>query len=70
MNGLQHFQLSVEEVKGVQIEENDIVSSKEIYGRSLAGKIYGGKRVSFVRLRNTMTAIWLTKEPFKVGSWV
>lgn len=57
MNRLQCFQLSAKQVEGVQIEENDIASSKEVCGRSLARKIYGEKRVSSVRLKNTMIAM-------------
>lgn len=63
---MQRFLLSIEEVEGVQLEEIDMEASKEVCGQSLARKIYGEKRVSFVGSRNTITAIWLTKEPFKV----
>lgn len=66
MDKLTSFQLFVEKVKGVQIEETDIASSKEVCGRSLVGEIYDEKRVSFIGLRNTMTTIWLTKELFNV----
>lgn len=66
MERLRRFQLSTEEVVGIEIEEVDVVDSKEECSRSLVGKIYGDKRVNFVGLRNTMLVIWPTKEPFKV----
>lgn len=66
MERLRSFQLSTEEVVGVEIEEVDVVDSKEECNRSLVGKIYGEKRINFVGLRNTMTTIWPAKEPFKV----
>lgn len=66
MDRLQMFQLFVEEVAGVILEEEDLVYSKGSCERSLVGKIFGEKRINFVGLRNTMTAIWPTKEPIKV----
>lgn len=51
---------------GVELEEIDVVFSKEECERSLAGRIYGDKQVNFVGFRNTMTAIWPVKEPFKL----
>lgn len=66
MKRLQRFQLSVEEVARVVLEEAGVVYSKRECERSLVWKIYGQKKINFVGLRNTMTAIWPTKEPIKV----
>lgn len=51
---------------GIELEEIDVGFSKEECGRSLVGKIYRVKRVSFVGLRNTVTTIWPVNEPFKI----
>lgn len=66
MKRLRRFQLSIEKVVGIEIEEVDVKNSKEECSRSLVGKVYGDKRVNFVGLRNTIWVIWPTKEPFKV----
>lgn len=55
-----------EEGEGVELEEVDVVFSKEECGRCLVGKIFGEKRVNFVGLRNTMNSIWTNKSPIKI----
>lgn len=62
MERLQRFRLLPEEVEGVELEEVDVIFSKEECGRCLVGTIFGEKRVNFVGLRNTMTSIWTNKE--------
>lgn len=48
------------------MEEEGIKFSKDEYGRTLVKKIFGDKKANFVGLWNTMTAIWPTKEMFKI----
>lgn len=66
MERMQQFQLSEEEAGGVELEETDVVFSKEECSRSLAGMFYEEKRVNLLGFRNTMIAIWLVKEDFKL----
>lgn len=53
----QKFELSEGEEVGVSIENQDYKASQEECDRSLVGKLYGDKRVSYQGLKNTMTGL-------------
>ncbi|KAK6114965.1 hypothetical protein DH2020_007234 [Rehmannia glutinosa] len=61
---LQKFSLSVKEQLGVDIEDEDIVKSKDECKRSLFGKVLGNKKVNYTGLKNTMLSVWPIEEPF------
>ncbi|KAK6119554.1 hypothetical protein DH2020_046721 [Rehmannia glutinosa] len=63
---LQGFKLSSEEKDKVELEEVDVLKSKDECNRSLIGKNFGEKRVNFTGIKNTTSSIWQTKEGFIV----
>lgn len=65
MRKIQQFRLVEEEAGGIELAEDDIEISKNECERSLVGKIFGDRKVNFVGLKNTMTAIGPTKEVFQ-----
>ncbi|KAK6122636.1 hypothetical protein DH2020_043612 [Rehmannia glutinosa] len=60
------FSLTKEEEGGVDLVELDVINSTNECHKSLFGRIYGSKKANFSGLKNTMSLIWPTKEPFSV----
>ncbi|CAA0808754.1 Unknown protein [Striga hermonthica] len=63
---LKNFDLSTKEDVGVTLSNDDICLGIKECSRSLIGKIHGDKRINFNGLKETLSHIWRTQQPFTV----
>lgn len=66
MERLGTFKLSKVEDVGIELNQGDVKRSKKMSEKSLVGRIYGGKEVNFIGLKQTMTKLWCGERSLKV----
>lgn len=66
LNKVQSFHLLSAEENGFKLTEDDIQLSSEKCSRSLIGKLYGEKMANFTGLKNTLSLLWTSVQPFKI----
>lgn len=65
LSRLEKFQLGPKETDGLQLEFENVQVTMDECHRSFIGKLIGDKMANYTYLKNRLTTLWSSIQPFK-----